>query len=484
MKFFSFYLLVLFPIFLFGNNIQIENVSLTGQNTTDDYYMIEFDIGWENSWRTSTFESNWDAAWVFVKFSSKGHNDWHHAALHYVDGFDDGHIAPPGATIHTMTNSYANQTEGVGVMIYRSSDGMGDIGWQQVQLRWDYGVDGIADDQVVEISVFAIEMVYVPQGAFYVGDGDDGNGNFEAGNTGQPFLIHSENAIPLGGTDPTHLSNHDNDAGFGNDDFDYNNGTVLPAAFPKGYDAFYCMKYEASQQQYADFLSHLTSTQSFERGESGTPNFGITTGAFHAIAEFPWRAMGNLDWKDIAAYLDWSGLRPMTELEYEKACRGPLDPIPYEYAWGSNDNIDVHGFPLEHEGKANEVFTTNLGLSVGYINGGETMMRCGIFAASALNKTREETGASYWGIMEMSGNCHEFTLSVNHWLSRNSQGYHGDGEITSDGEASGQMYTDWATDNAVGAGWRHTVVSNRLVSGSNDMNRNIRYGIRGVRTAQ
>ncbi|MEM7368781.1 MAG: SUMF1/EgtB/PvdO family nonheme iron enzyme [Bacteroidota bacterium] len=446
--------------------------------------MIEFDISWENSWRTSTFESNWDAAWVFVKFSPRGQNDWHHAALHYVDGFNDGHIAPAGATIHTMANSYANQTEGVGVMIYRNNDGIGDIGWQQVQLRWDYGVDGIADDQVVEISAFAIEMVYVPQGAFYVGDGDSGQGNFEAGNTGQAFLISSENSITLGGTNPSHLSNHDNRNGSGNDDFDYSTSTILPAAFPKGFDAFYCMKYEASQQQYANFLSHLSGDQRTQRNAKGTINFGIEDGLNYAIAEYPWRAMGNMDWKDIAAYLDWSGLRPMTELEYEKACRGPLDPIPFEYAWGSNGVINAGDFPLENEGSPNEIFSTNLGLSVGYCNYGTPLMRCGIFAASALNKTRLETSASYWGIMELSGNAYEFTLSLNHWTSRNSQGYHGDGEISSNGEASGQMYTDWASALSIGAGWRQAIVSNRYFSGSNDTDRHVKYGIRGVRTAQ
>ena len=30
----------------------------------------------------------------------------------------------------------------------------------------------------------------------------------------------------------------------------------------------------------------------------------------------------HISWSDMSAYLDWSGLRPMTELEYEKACRG------------------------------------------------------------------------------------------------------------------------------------------------------------------
>ena len=38
---------------------------------------------------------------------------------------------------------------------------------------------------------------------------------------------------------------------------------------------------------------------------------------------------------DLAAFLDWDALRPMTELEFEKMSRGPLLPIAGEYIWGN-----------------------------------------------------------------------------------------------------------------------------------------------------
>ena len=53
---------------LMSNNIQVSNVRLTNQNTTDDFTMVEFDISWENSWRYSGGPSNWDAAWIFIKY--------------------------------------------------------------------------------------------------------------------------------------------------------------------------------------------------------------------------------------------------------------------------------------------------------------------------------------------------------------------------------------------------------------------------------
>lgn len=482
--FFMVLIFLMLPLLGFANNVQIENVSLTGQNTNQDYYMIEFDISWENSWRTSTFESNWDAVWVFVKFSPKNHRDWHHAALHYVDGFSDGHTAPPGATIQTMVNNYG-PSNGVGVMIYRSSDGIGNIGWQNVQLRWDYGADGIADDQLVELSVFAIEMVYVPQGAFYVGDGNLNTLRLEAGNTGEPFLISSEAAITLGGTDPSHLSNVDN-GGSTNDDFNYSTTKTLPANFPKGYDAFYCMKYEASQQMFADFIGHLNQDQ-FPTRATGLIISEMEFGSKYAIANHPTRAMGGLAWTDIAAYLDWAGLRPLSELEYEKACRGPLYPVAKEFAWGNSSYANFQSYILENEGEANESIVAGMGEHTGNFNRLaflEGLFRNGIFAASAHNKTREETGATYWGIMEMSGNAFELTLSIGNPSTRGYKGWHGDGTLQPNGEASVNMFFDWAPITAVGTGYRDEEVSRR-----NEANMIIdtqlpTMGIRGIRSAQ
>ena len=34
-----------------------------------------------------------------------------------------------------------------------------------------------------------------------------------------------------------------------------------------------------------------------------------------------------LSWTDLAAYLDWACLSPMTEIQFEKACRGAESPF-------------------------------------------------------------------------------------------------------------------------------------------------------------
>ncbi|MEM6801665.1 MAG: hypothetical protein AAF696_09705, partial [Bacteroidota bacterium] len=183
------------------------------------------------------------------------------------------------------------------------------------------------------------------------------------------------------------------------------------------------------------------------------------------------------------------GLRPMSELEFEKACRGPETPVNNELAWG-DDSWYIEGFyTLQDEGTPNETIT-NLGENTGNANtlsifsGADAPMRCGIFAASATNKTRRETGATYWGIMEMSGNCYEPTISVGTNQTRDFSGLHGNGNIASTGNASFSLLQDWAFVNTVGLGWRSSEISTRYQANANNPDREKWYGIRGARTAE
>jgi formylglycine-generating enzyme required for sulfatase activity len=482
---------------LHANNIQISNVSLASQNTTQGFYIIEFDLSWENSWRTSTYESNWDAAWVYVKFTPKNERNWQHAHLHYVNGTNDGHSVPAGATYRTANNSYGTTTRGVGVFIYRDADGFGPVNFQNVQLRWDYSSNGLGAADVVEVSVQAIEMVYVRQGAFRLGDGLGDHGQFEAGNTGLPYTINSESAITLGGTAIGNLSNNNNVGMNAADDFDYLTTQTLPAAFPKGYNAFYCMKYEVSSGDYANFVSMLDINSYTNRygncGSQGSPLDAplFPPGDGILAADHPWRAVWCLSWGDVAAYLDWTGLRPMSELEYEKAARGPVEPVAGELAWGNTSWSKNFTYTIEGEGP-DEIIVEGLyehvgnADPIGLLNGfqGRFTVRCGIFAASAINKTRQETGASYWGIMEMTGNALEYVISVGDADTRDFTGRHGDGELQASSNASFSLLTDWAFVNADGIGYRETSVSNREHANVGYMDRSEPwFGIRGCRTA-
>lgn len=62
---------------LHANNIDISNINLTEQSTSDHYTIVQFVLLWENSWRMSNdVPYNWDAVWVFVKYSTDNGATW------------------------------------------------------------------------------------------------------------------------------------------------------------------------------------------------------------------------------------------------------------------------------------------------------------------------------------------------------------------------------------------------------------------------
>lgn len=68
----------LFSSQVFANNLSVSSVSITGQNTTNQSAQVQFTLTWNNSWRN---EINYDAAWVFVKYSTDSGSTWQHAYL-------------------------------------------------------------------------------------------------------------------------------------------------------------------------------------------------------------------------------------------------------------------------------------------------------------------------------------------------------------------------------------------------------------------
>ncbi len=494
-----------------ANNVNLSNVSITGQNVASHFTMIQADISWDNSWRTSTLENNWDAIWLFAKYRLKYTNVWHHVTFN-----TGGHTAPSGSVITAPT-------DGKGVFIYKSSNGIGTNTWAGAQLRWNYGVDGLLDTNLVEVCLYAIEMVYIPQGSFYLGDGSTGvlQAQFAADVSGVPFLLSSEAAITLGGGSSGSLGNTNLDGmdNAGLDDFDDVAFMSLPLSFPKGFNAFYMMKYEITQEQYVEFLNKLTYTQQVSR-TAVAPNSAIGTGALSNTkrngidiftpginattpAVYACNYNGNgmyneagdghnipcnfLSWADLAAYLDWAGLRPFTEFEYEKTCRGiNITPVPDEYAWGNTTIAGASG--ISNAGFTNEL-ASNASGNVVYsdTSGVQGPLRVGCFAKSTTN--RQTSGATYYGIMEMSGNVWEKAVTAANPTGRAFTGLQGDGVLSAAGNAN---TANWPPSNAVGSGLRgggyevNSVslrISAREFAGWADPIRLRTYGGRGARTA-
>jgi formylglycine-generating enzyme required for sulfatase activity len=474
-----------------ANNVQVSNIALADSDT--GYTHITCDVGWDNSWRVSWTETtpsitvtNWDAAWVFVKFRVATNNaPWQHASLSTNKA---SHSAPADATISVglSTNSVGTHF-GCGVFLYRSAEGSGS--WSSsLKLRWEHALDGVSKTDKVDVSVQAIEMVYVPQGPFYVGDGTMNNiqGQFcSANNHTTPLQITSEGALTLGGGGAGSLGNN-NAAGMATaDDFTDGVSQTLPSAYPKGYNGFYCMKYEISQGQYTAFLNILTSGQATTRypGKNGNVRHTISGSYPNFTNTAPDRACNYLSWPDVAAYADWAGLRPMTELEFEKACRGPLTPVVDEFAWGNTTLTPTTAIVNDGTG-----LDTATGGNCNYQSCvPDGPYRVGIYATAASDRTA--SGASYWGIMEMSGNLFERSVTVGNVNGRAFTGAVGDGKLNATGDADA---ANWPGTSANGAGfcggrWSSITlglrVSGRSSAAAVNSSRADTYGGRVVRSA-
>lgn len=504
-----------------GNNIQIDTQpELTGQDLVNHTCYIRFDMSWENSWRTSSGPSNWDAAWVFVKYQKQGQTTWNHAYLSTTD--TDHSIIADNGVAGTFKTGVTNGN-GMGVFVYRANDGTGNINWDSIKVKWNYGDNGLLDDEYVKIIVFAVEMVYIPGGSFYAGDGTTTtvHGQFSAHSTTSSFQITSENALVLGGMVVGNLGNRNGISMNTADDFNTITTKNLPAEFPKGFNAFYILKYEISQEQYADFLNTLDGTQQFTRISVTTAGrymrdnntslipqnrngvkcrvapVGATPGEYRndlnnngvygEAADGKNIACNWLCWGDGTAYADWAGLRPMTELEYEKAARGSIAPVADEYAWGSTSITQTTG--ISNSGLQSETYS-NVGANCVYNNNPFVTgpLRTGSFATAT--STREQSGASYYGVMELSGNLWERCVTVGNATGRSFTGTHGDGNLSVAGNSTN---SDWPVPT--GGGFRggnlydqasYARVSSRYFAvawGGFNPVRYYYFGFRAVRTA-
>jgi formylglycine-generating enzyme required for sulfatase activity len=416
---------------------------------------VTFDITWKKSWRNANVIGNWDAAWVFVKFRTTTGGtigDWKHASLN-----NSGHSVPSGATLTTglvdTSSSFNIATNPVvGVFIYRSSDGAGTFTANNVALSWNYSQDGVSNSDTVEIRVFGIEMVYIPQGGFFAGDNATSYASFKQGsNDNDPWWIGSEDAITVSNSAGTGTGLAEKAAeyyyvtdGSVNDDAT-GAAFTIPAAFPKGYQAFYMMKGEVAQGQWIAFFNTLTATQKSTRDITSTGdgkstdnltnrnNVSWTSGDATLPdrgggANYAGVAIGFIKWADLTAYLDWAGLRPMSELEYERAARGPYRPVSGEYSWGSTSiaaatSITNAGLPTEGPGSAANCVVnqaTSGPMRVGSMAYGDT--------------TRIEGGIGHFGNVDLSGNVFERCITVGNSGGRSFEGrYHGNGTLDASG---------------------------------------------------
>jgi formylglycine-generating enzyme required for sulfatase activity len=518
------------PSIVLCNNIQVANVSMVDLNATTA--TLTFDVTWENSWRGGG-APNHDAAWIFVKYQLSN-GGWYHATFP-----NTGHTVPANAELvaglKEPNSSYSPTNQAVGFFLRRAADGSGTFTAYGVGLSWNYGGSSIAFNDIVAIKVLAIEMVHVTEGSFWLGSGGSESNAFRTGDSS----YGSEVPFQMGSTSVTFNNTSSTTIWSENSAQSYPEYMIYSG--PTGYSAFYCMKYEISQQQYVDFLNTLTRSQQNARTGteigtgtssvaqpyvmSGTANImdrnGIRcsanispngpivfycdlngNGAGNDPDDGRWVACNYLSWHDVGAYLDWSGLRFMSEFEFEKACRGPLPPMPNEYPWGSASSASVP-YAYSNMGANNEGIATGYANYQGNVNWANSTgpangpLRVGIFSAHALNNGRTSSGASYYGIMEIAGNLREPAIYLSSPEGRSYNGTHGNGIITQDGNADALTWPpnylpQLSQYPAAGMGYRggsfidplgYLRISDRATAGTSGLERYKYNGGRGVRKA-
>ncbi len=458
-----------------ANNLQIEDLEVTSMNSANNVIAMQADFSWSNGWKS--VESN-DAVWAFIKFSTDGGTTWKHGSM------AGSGLNPAGFDPTSGFQVLVPQDER-GFFLEQTNFATGNVEATNVTFVWDYGQDGLTDDQAgaanTVVKIFGVEMVKIPEGSFYAGDGNSSSDyRFKQGSgDNEAWYIQSENAINVINT----VSDGFYYQSSGATGEDSSGSTFLiPSSFPKGYSGFYMMKYELTEGQWVRFFNTLTYEQKLTRDITSSLQGGKNTDGIvnrntiawdsndeRAVATTlrPDRAMSYLSWPDLAAYADWAGLRPMTELEYEKAARGTdIQPVPNEYAWGKTTMNEAQAseiFPDADENGGEQIFDGSANINRnslswssgdgrvgGNADGQKGAIRAGIFAEETTN--RATSGAGYYGNMELSGNLNEMVVTVGRSQGRQFLGTHGDGTLSVLNNFEGNATnTDWPGINAVDA---------------------------------
>lgn len=447
-----------------ANNLSISNVTISNRNPATDTVAVQFDLQWQNSWKTKI---NHDAVWVTIRLNNPT-------------------VSPTDKKLCTITSSGNNPAgtapgSNSNLIVYVPSDKVGafvkltdygkysTVSSTDVQLTVDYSSCGFTDDDNVNATVFGLEMVYIPSGSYYAGDNAESSAALTQGSAdNDPWYIQNGGSISV--SDPSTNGYRYSSAGNAGEDTSGASFTIS-SEFPNGYEAFYVMKYEMTEGHWVDFINSLGS-------ESARVNHDLTDGSHKGTdlvsyrntiscsgstlicsSQREVRPVSYISWMDLAAYLDWMGLRPMTELEFEKMARGPLLSKSGEFAWGTTNIVGAAAISGADEDGTETISTAqaNAHYNNQVLTGGDSgsgadyeqgPIRCGIFATSS--SSRENSGAGFYGVMELSGNVRERVVTIGNSEGRSFIGSHGDGVLSTVSGFEGYAnQSDWPGMNVI-----------------------------------
>ncbi|MBM4149715.1 MAG: hypothetical protein FJ224_11855 [Lentisphaerae bacterium] len=339
------------------DTVTIANVKATPRD--DKTATLSFDLSWGRSFR---HELNHDAVWVFFKVKPEGAAEWRHVRL-VADkvlnptGYTQGAGTPveflvPDGLPAEAASAKEGEEGSLGVFIRRAEFGQGTVNAINLTVLCDLTSKELQPTSPL-ICATGIEMVYIPKGSFLLGlDAADADAFFQyvdASSEGEPYRVTGPGAIPTGKQKGKLWS-----AGTA---APLEDGGEIPAAYPKGYAAFYCMKTMVKRGHYGNFLITIPEAESQKytppdaKHEYTMPanmpagNLTFQKGGRKEGYEHLRHEEDDSRWPLVAAFAAWAGLRPMTEMEYEKFSRGPIDEgwetgnhgISHNSYWGAYD---------------------------------------------------------------------------------------------------------------------------------------------------
>ncbi|HMQ47664.1 MAG TPA: SUMF1/EgtB/PvdO family nonheme iron enzyme [Saprospiraceae bacterium] len=462
----------------FATNLRIAAVEWQDLRETGGGVHVQLELRWDNAWRN---DRNHDAAWLFFKLTLPEGAGYRHLKV-----LNAGHEMAANLLPQGIAATLKPSADGAGLFVYPAAKHRGDVAWRlRIALDPAFTQDRELNLWHCRLEAFGVEMVQIPEGAFTLGDPDTTALRFGAlyrsGGAGRPdglFSITSEDQSVVVGEAAGQLC-------YRNPQPEYQGDLQgeLPPAFPKGYRSFFIMKYELSQGEYAAFLNTLSDEQTQLRVNFGGRDYHDNRGTIYLAAnryqtEKQHRPCNYLSWNDACAFADWAGLRPMTELEFEKACRGTAAAVPNEYAWGTDSKTRL----------------------ARHVNpDGDLAWSEGFEESQLTDANRDVFGASFYWVMDLSGGgVWERCVTIGSEKGRAFKGSHGDGRLGWYGDATNE---DWAKGDPDGEGWGfrgggfyyfnrsysefnpHSPVAYRRYGAWAGGNRSVAYGSRFTRTA-
>lgn len=428
---------------------------------------------WANAWRDDV---NHDGVWLFAK-ARGADGRWRHLRLAQTEARVVATEAGPPPSIDIAE-------DGVGAFAWPSSPHRGPCEFTAAFAIEPSSIPSAAAGGTVDVRAYGIEMVLVPEGPFHVGEVGPRGGEFAAffrsdaeGKPAGTQEILSEASLriapevgalwyPVGGDFASYGGDH---------------GGPLPATFPKGFAAFWCMKYELTQGEYVAFLNTLNDEAAAFRAPHAHPEYTTFRGTIDLVdgayvTRRPRRPMNFVSWDDGCGFADWAGLRPMTELEFTKACRGPSAPSATDFPWGTSDLSSL----ARVMGPDDELAATGPADE-----------------ALGARQHRVALGTSYYGVFDLAGSVWEKCVTVGHRNGRAFAGTHGDGST----RYGGATNVDWPRGDVGSGGFGYrgggfyshgenagefnpwSPVEWRRFGSWGDGPRSKAYGFRAVRTA-